>query len=45
LNDVVSLIDFYKNATSKDIQEVFAKYYKPSGKFQFVVKPEAPAGG
>ncbi len=45
LNDVVSLTDFYKNATAKDIQEVFAKYYKPSGKFQFVVKPEASAGG
>ena len=44
LNDVVSLIDFYKNATAKDVQEVFAKYHKPSGKFQFVIKPEVSSG-
>lgn len=41
LDDVVSVLDFYRNATPKDVQEAFSKYYKPAGRFQFVVKPEA----
>lgn len=40
LDDVVTLIDFYKAATSEQVRETFNRYYTPANRFQFIVKPE-----